>query len=321
MAGVRRIAVTNQKGGVGKTTTTANLAAALAQRGCNVCLVDLDPQAHLTMHFGIDTRSLSASMYDVMTADVPLTRAAVLIEPNLTVVPSTIDLAAAEVELAGEVGREQVLHDRLTTEGLPYDVVMIDCAPSLGLLTLNALAATEEVLIPMQPHFLALQGLGRLLETVALVQRRINPRLKVAGVVFCMYESGTRLAGEVIADVQEFFQAARVSRTPWSRTRIFDTRIRRNVKLAECPSHGTTILHYDRSSHGAQDYSALAEEFLGARDARQANGPATAAAPVGPTDTVTADAPAGSPVRAVEPDSASQPPDADPPAGHEPHMQ
>ena len=263
MAAVRTIAVTNQKGGVGKTTTVANLGAALAQRGLNVCLIDLDPQAHLTMHFGIDPATLGVSIYDVMTADVALSRAAVLVEPQLSVVPSVIDLAGAEVELASAVGREQILRDRLAAADLPYELMLVDCPPSLGVLTLNALAAVEEVLIPLQGHFLALQGLGRLLETVDLVRRRINPALKVAGVVFCMFESGTRLAGEVAEDVRRFFEDARGAAAPWSAARIFRSRIRRNIKLAECPSHGTTILQYEPSSHGAEDYRALAEEFLG----------------------------------------------------------
>jgi len=262
MAAVRTIAVTNQKGGVGKTTTVANLGAALARRRVNVCLVDLDPQANLTMHFGIDPTALPASAYDVMTAETPLTAAAVLVEPHLTVVPSVIDLAAAEVELAGAVGREQILRDRLAQTGLPYDLVLIDCPPSLGLLTLNALAAAGEVLIPLQPHFLALQGLGKLLQTVHLVRRRVNPDLVVTGVVFCMYESGTRLAGEVVADVTRFFEAARGANEPWSAARVFRSRIRRNIKLAECPSYGTTIFSYEPSSHGAADYEALAEEFF-----------------------------------------------------------
>ena len=262
MAGVRIVAVTNQKGGVGKTTTAVNLAAELARLGRSVCLVDLDPQAHLTMHFGLDPAALSVSMYDVITAEAPLASAAVLVEPHLTVIPSTIDLAAAEVELAGEVGREQVLRHRFAATELPYELIFIDCPPSLGLLTLNALAATDEVLIPLQPHFLALQGLGRLLETVSLVQQRINPKLKVSGLVFCLYESATRLAAEVIDDVRTFFDEARGTGAPWSSIRIFQTRIRRNIKLAECPSHGTTIAHYDPSSHGAQDYAALAREFL-----------------------------------------------------------
>ena len=255
--------MTNQKGGVGKTTTVANLGAALAQRGVRVCLIDLDPQAHLTMHFGIDPSGLSRSMYDVLTTDMPLSRAAIEIEPNLTLIPSVIDLAAAEVELAGAVGREQILADKIAAEVPPFDLMMFDCPPSLSLLTLNALSAVKEVLIPLQPHFLALQGLGKLLETVSLVQRRINTELRVSGVVFCLYETATRLAAEIIDDVEAFFAEARTGGQPaWASTRIFRARIRRNIKLAECPSYGTTIYKYDPSSHGAQDYSRLAGEFI-----------------------------------------------------------
>ena len=266
MSCVRTIAITNQKGGVGKTTTTANLGAALAGNGKNVCLIDLDPQAHLTMHFGIDPTTRRSGVYDVLTSDTPLTRAAINVEPNLTIIPSVIDLAAAEVELAGAVGREQILRDRIAEETFPYDFIMIDCPPSLGLLTLNALSAAGEVLIPLQPHFLALQGLGQLLETVSLVRRRINPDLKVAGVIFCMFETGTRLSGEVVEDVREFFASARGGDAPWAETHIFKTYIRRNIKLAECPGYGTTIRRYDPLSHGAKDYDALADEFLAAFD-------------------------------------------------------
>jgi chromosome partitioning protein len=261
---VRTIAVTNQKGGVGKTTTVANLGAALAGAGHSVCLVDLDPQANLTTHFGINARSLKRSMYDVLLEPAALTTAAVMVEPNLTVVPATIDLAAAEAELAGAVGREQILRDRLREADLPYELLLVDCPPSLGLLTLNALSAVEEVLIPLQPHFLALQGLGSLLETVELVARRINPPLRVAGVVFCMCESATKLANEVMADVRQFMAEARGRGKPWSEAVVFETAIRRNIKLAECPSYGTTILHYGPHSNGAMDYISLAKEFAAA---------------------------------------------------------
>ena len=263
---VQTIAITNQKGGVGKTTTVANLGAALAERGKNICLIDLDPQAHLTMHFGIDPASVEISIYDVLTAEAYLHEAAVAISPKLTIIPAVIDLAGAEVELANEVGREQILRNHLRTEPLPYDLIMIDCPPSLGLLTLNALSAVDEVIIPIQAHFLALQGLGRLLETVSLIQQRINPRLQVSGVIFCMFDSATRLADEVLKDVSDFFQSARYQNKPWSSAHIFQTRIRRNIKLAECPGYGTTIEKYDPSSHGAQDYAALADEFLSVLD-------------------------------------------------------
>jgi chromosome partitioning protein len=312
---VRVIAVTNQKGGVGKTTTVANLGSALAARGVDVAMIDLDPQANLTMHFGIDPSAVQAGMYDVMTADVPLGRAAMMVEPHLTIVPSTIDLAAAEVELAGTVGREQVLRDRLADGSMPHELVLIDCPPSLGLLTLNALAAAGEVLIPLQPHFLALQGMGRLLETVALVQRRINPALRVSGVLFCMYESGTKLAGEVVEDVETFFADATRGQTVWSGATVFRTRVRRNIKLAECPSHGTTILHYDPASRGAEDYRALTDEFLnlGKKPVEDAP-PPSVAAPESPVAEPVAAPPAVSEPMASAPAALEPPAQANDPA-------
>ena len=280
---VRTIAVINQKGGVGKTTTVANLGAALAARGRAVFLIDLDPQSHLTLHMGTEPGREPVSMYDVMTGGADLVSAAVRLGERFWLAPSVIDLAAAEVELVGTVGREQILRDRLATAAPPAELTLIDCPPSLGLLTLNALAAADDVLIPLQPHFLALQGLGKLLETVSLVQHRINPRLKVLGVVLCMYESKARLSSEVVADLRQFLTAAEGGTTPWARTRIFETIIRRNVKLAECPSYGKAIFDYEPTSHGAEDYAQLAEEFLsivlappGAADEGQ---PAPASAP------------------------------------------
>jgi chromosome partitioning protein len=258
---VLTIAVINQKGGVGKTTTVANLGAAVAARGCRTCLIDLDPQAHLTLHFNVESGRNGPTVYDVLTGGSDFASACVDVDETLTVVPSEIDLAAAEVELAATVGRELILRDAIRQRPMPHQMVMIDCPPSLGLLTLNALAAADEVLIPLQPHFLALQGLGKLLETVSLVQRRINPGLRVGGVMLCMYETATRLAAEVVADLQGFFDAARGTACPWSDVRIFQTVIRRNVKLAECPSHGMTIFQYDAASNGASDYRHLADEF------------------------------------------------------------
>ncbi len=262
MRAVKVFAILNQKGGVGKTTTVANLGAAVAARGHSTCLIDLDPQSHLTLHFGVEPNTPEIGVYDVLSGEASLASATVQITDNLAVIGSTIDLAAAEIELAGTVGREQILADHLAEENLPYEFVLIDCPPSLGLLTLNALAAADEVIIPLQAHFLALQGLGKLLETVSLVQRRINPKLRVGGVIFCMYESQTRLASEVTADVEAFLESARGSDTPWANAKIFPTRIRRNVKLAECPSHGQTIFDYDRNCNGAEDYLALAEQFI-----------------------------------------------------------
>ena len=255
------IAVTNQKGGVGKTTTVANLGQAIAAAGCDVCLVDLDPQSHLTLHFGIEPGSTPTSIYDVLTDNADLASTCVEVAENLRLIPSEIDLAAAEVELAATVAREQILRDMLNEAALPSRLALIDCPPSLGLLTLNALVAANELFIPLQPHFLALQGLGKLLETVQLVRRRINGALRVAAVILCMYETGTRLAAEVVADLRAFLDAARDTDCPWNRTRIFRSVIRRNIKLAECPSHGKTIFQYAPSSRGAADYKALAEEF------------------------------------------------------------
>lgn len=263
---MRRIAVTNQKGGVGKTTTTANLAAALAQRGQRVLLIDLDPQAHLTTHFGLDA-SASVGVYELLTE--PSARAADMLqttEQNLTIVPARMDLAAAESELISVVGREVILRDKLAALNDGFDWLLIDCPPSFGVLTLNALSAVEEVLVPLQAHFLALQGVSRLLETVGLVALRINPALRVAGFVLCMYEGGTKLATEVVEDLQRFLADARGTPVAWSAARVFDSRIRRNIKLAECPSYGQSIFTYAPKSHGAVDYIALAEELAGVGD-------------------------------------------------------
>jgi chromosome partitioning protein len=259
---VRTIAIINQKGGVGKTTTVANLGAAVAAAGHSVCAIDMDPQAHLTLSLGVEPGADVPGVYQMLTNDLPLEQAIRLVAPNYWLVPSVIDLAAAEVELVGAVGREQIMRDRLEAFTQPIDFTLIDCPPSLGLLTLNALCCADDVLIPLQPHFLALQGLGKLLETIALVQRRINPKLRVCGVVLCMYETSTKLAGEVVADLQNFLAAARSADAPWANAKIFNSAIRRNVKLAESPSYGKTIFDYEPKSNGATDYAELAKEFL-----------------------------------------------------------
>jgi chromosome partitioning protein len=260
---MRRIAIINQKGGVGKTTTAVNLAAALAQSGQRVCVLDLDPQAHATTHLGVEPDGKSPSMYDVLVNSRPLTEVRRKVDERLWLAPSDINLAAAEVELAGVVGREVILRDLLLDDEGAFDFVFMDCAPSLGVLTLNALSAANEVFIPLQPHFLALHGMGKLLETTALVAKRINASLKVSGIILCMYESTTKLSQEVVDDLQEYLDKARSTNCPWSKARIFATRIRRNIKLAECPSFGKSILAYAPSCHGALDYLALAQEVLG----------------------------------------------------------
>lgn len=259
---MRRIAVINQKGGVGKTTTTVNLAAALAAAGKRVSVVDLDPQAHASTHLGVEPDGTLPSLYDVLVANKSIAEVRRSVEERLWVVPSDINLAAAEVELAGIVGREVILRESMAKDDAEFDFVIMDCGPSLGVLTLNALAAADEVFIPLQPHFLALHGLSKLLETTALVARRINSRLAVSGVVLCLYDSGTKLAQEVVSDLTSFLNRTRGTNVPWANARVFETKIRRNIKLAECPSFGKSIFGYASKSPGALDYAALADEVL-----------------------------------------------------------
>jgi chromosome partitioning protein len=261
---MRRIAIINQKGGVGKTTTAVNLAAALARCGRRVCVLDLDPQAHATTHLGLEPDGKCPSLYDVLIDGRPLAEVRRQAEDNLWVVGSDINLAAAEVELAGVVGREVILRDLLQEDKGDFDFVLMDCAPSLGVLTINALAAANEVFIPLQPHFLALHGMGKLLETTALVSKRLNPGLRVTGVIVCLVEAQTRLAQEVQKDLQDYLDRSRGTAVPWADARVFATRIRRNIKLAECPSFGKSIFAYAPGCHGAADYTALAQEALGA---------------------------------------------------------
>lgn len=259
----RRIAVLNQKGGVGKTTTTVNLAAALAAEGHRTLVLDLDPQAHATLHLGLMPGRSGPSLYEVLTQGMPLSEVRRQVAPNLFVAGSHIDLAAAEVELIGTVGREVILRDQIEAEDEPFDYVLMDCPPSLGILTLNALCAAREVFIPLQAHFLALHGLSKLLETIHLVSRRVNRDLRVTGVVLCLYDAGTRLGGEVIDDLERYFEKRREGTGPWSDARVFATRIRRNIRLAECPSFGQSIFQYAPTSRGAEDYAALAAELQG----------------------------------------------------------
>lgn len=262
---MRKIAIINQKGGVGKTTTAVNLAAALAECGRQVAVIDMDPQAHATTHLGVQPDGEKPSVYDVLVHNRPLAEVRLPLGPNLSIIGSDINLAAAEVELAGVVGREVILRDALAQDVEPFDFVLMDCAPSLGVLTLNALSAADEVMIPLQPHFLALHGLSKLFETTALVARRINPRLRVTSVVVCLYEASTKLSHEVINDLEEFLERSRGANVPWSEARVQQTRIRRNIKLAECPSHGQSIFAYAPNCPGAQDYLNLAREIIGER--------------------------------------------------------
>jgi chromosome partitioning protein len=274
---MRSIAVMNQKGGVGKTTTAVNLSAALAEAGNRVCLVDLDPQAHASLHLGVTVRDGQPSVYDVLTGSAGFQDVRQEVAKNLWLVPAHLDLAATEVELAGEVGREVILRDKLAQDDATFDFLIADCPPSLGVLTINALTMVREVFLPLQPHFLALHGLSKLLRTIELVSQRLNRHLRLTGVLLCMYDANTRLANEVSDDVNAYFQRERApsgiaaggNTTSGTSAggiaadaRMFATRIRRNVRLAEAPSFGQSILQYAPSSNGAEDYRQFAREVV-----------------------------------------------------------
>jgi len=251
--------VLNQKGGVGKTTTVANTAAALATRGLKVVVIDMDPQAHLTIHLGLEPQAVKCGTYEVLTQSANFQQEVLLVRLNLWLLPANINLVGAESELVNVVGRETILREAIQPGEDKFDYCLIDCPPSLGLLTLNALAAAQEVLIPLQPHFLALQGFGKLLQTIELVNRRINPNLKVKGILLCMFDSRASLPREVKADIENFLNNARGTKNAWAQAQILPTFIRRNIKLAEAPSHGKTIFEYERDCHGAEDYWKVAE--------------------------------------------------------------
>lgn len=263
---MRKIAVINQKGGVGKTTTAVNLSAALAEAGKRVCVMDLDPQAHASLHLGVSVVDQQINIYDVLCGDATIAEARRWASSNLAVVPANLDLAAAELELAGEVGREVILRDKLELDDEQFDYLILDCPPSLGVLTLNALTSVDEVFLPLQPHFLALHGLSKLLRTIEIVAKRLNPGLRLSGVVLCMYESSTRLAAEVTRDVEDFLLAQSAGSTVWAGARFFESKIRRNIRLAEAPSFGQSIIEYAPTSNGAEDYRQLAQEFLALAD-------------------------------------------------------
>jgi len=256
----RRIALINQKGGVGKTTTTVNVAAGLARIGKRVLVIDLDPQAHATLHLGVDHDEHLGTIYDLL-AEPDLDPRAVIAEArrNLGLIPSETDLAAIEGELSSAPDRQSRLARPLDKLGRRYDYILLDCPPSLGLLTVNALAAATEVIIPMQAHFLALQGVSKLLETVELITRKVNPTLRVSGVVLCMHDQQTTHTQEVVADLEAFFDSARDTDKPWRGGRVLEPPIRRNIKLAESPSFGQTIFDYSPNAAGAHDYRALAD--------------------------------------------------------------
>lgn len=227
--------------------------------GQKVAVVDLDPQAHLTIHLGLEPDSVKSGSYQVLTKSTNFAAELLIVRPNLWLLPANIDLVGAESELVSVVGRETILREAIKEIQDKFDYLIIDCPPSLGLLTLNALAAADEILIPLQPHFLALQGFGKLLQTVELVNKRINPNLKVKGILLCMFDSRASLPKEVKADIQQFLEKARGTNCAWSQAKLLPVYVRRNIKLAEAPSYGRTIFEYEQNCHGAEDYIKVAQ--------------------------------------------------------------
>ena len=246
------IAIANQKGGVGKTTTSINLAASLGVLEKKVLLIDADPQANASSGLGIDVESVAIGSYQVLElSNTPAEATISTTAPNVWVIPAHIDLVAIEIELVDKENREYMLKKALETVKDQYDYILIDCAPSLGLLTLNALTAADSVIIPIQCEYFALEGLGKLLNTIKSVQKIHNPELDIEGLLLTMYDSRLRLSNQVVEEVQKHFNDM-----------VFETVIQRNIKLSEAPSYGESIINYDATSKGATNYINLAEEII-----------------------------------------------------------
>lgn len=246
------ISIFNQKGGVGKSTTTINLGAALGQKGKNVLIVDIDPQGNTTSGLGVEKRELKASVYDILINEYNINN--IIVETsaeNVSLVPSNVELAGAEVELIGMESRELKLKKALENVPDKFDIILIDCPPSLGILSINALTASHSVLIPIQCEYYALEGVSQLVETIKLVKKSLNPDLEIEGVILSMFDGRTNLSIQVVDEVKKYF-----------RGKVYTTIIPRNVRLAEAPSHGIPIIDYDPKSKGAEAYMDLAEEFL-----------------------------------------------------------
>ena len=250
---MKKICIFNQKGGVGKTTTNINLCAFLAMQGYKVLTIDIDPQGNTTSGLGLDKRNLEVSMYDVLTNNASLGQVIIKSEliPNLYIAPSTMELAGAEVEIIGIKDRETILLREISKIKDQYDFIFIDCPPSLGVLTINALTAVDSVLIPIQCEFYALEGVGQLINTIQLVKKSLNKSLDIEGVLMTMYDYRTNLSNEVYDEAKKFFN-----------DKVYDATIARNIRLAEAPSFGLPIMLYDDKCKGAIAYKKFAKEFL-----------------------------------------------------------
>lgn len=246
------ISVANQKGGVGKTTTSINLSAALAFLGKKVLIVDVDPQGNSTSGLGINKETIDKSIYDVLINGVPANEAAIpTVMEGLDIIPANIDLVGAQVELVSKMAREFFLKKALSLIKNDYDYIFLDCPPSLGILTVNALNASDKILVPIQCEFYALEGLSQLINTVKLVRKSLNPKLEVEGVVLTMYDGRTNLSNQVVEEVKSFFK-----------NKVYDTIIPRNVRLSEAPSFGLPIIKYDPKCLGSEMYLDLAKELI-----------------------------------------------------------
>jgi chromosome partitioning protein len=248
----RTIAIINQKGGSGKTTTTVNLGACLAGLGKKILLVDIDPQAHTTTHLGFKPHEIETTIYDVLMNSHPVDKTITkTLLGKLDILPSNVNLSGAEIELVNIVGRENILKDRIKGLNDKYDYILIDCPPSLGILTLNALNTAQELFIPIQAEFFALEGMTKLLQTIKVVKERLNKKLEISGVILTMFDGRKNICRDVTRKVEEFFKE-----------KTFKTRIRDNVKLAEAPSYGQPVILYAPRSYGSLDYQELAKEVL-----------------------------------------------------------